>query len=81
MIKIIFQIKPGSKATAGLGLGVSRFADQGEHLNDEDKSIFDFCKDGNLVKLTELLNNSNINITDEDVKIFLVIWLMMYLKL
>jgi ankyrin repeat protein len=37
-----------------------------ENLKDEEKSLFDWCKEGNVEKIRELLNPDNINHQDED---------------
>ena len=39
-----------------------------ENLKDEEKSLFDWCKEGNVEKIRELLNPDNINHQDEDVR-------------
>ncbi|ESN96232.1 hypothetical protein HELRODRAFT_68450 [Helobdella robusta] len=60
------NLKTGSKAKTGLGLGVSKFVHQENDLNENNKSIFDFCQEGNLEKLNEMLKPSQIDDKDEN---------------
>ena len=68
----LLQIDSGViKKTSGLGVGVSTLASQEEDLTDDQKTIFDWCKEGNMDRVTTLLTRQksdvDINKTDENV--------------
>jgi hypothetical protein len=56
----------GTGKGGGGGPTVSVLARTEENLKDEEKSLFDWCKEGNVEKIRELLNPDNINHQDED---------------
>jgi hypothetical protein len=58
----------GTGKGGGGGPTVSVLARTEENLKDEEKSLFDWCKEGNVEKIRELLNPDNINHQDEDVR-------------
>ena len=39
-----------------------------ETLKDEEKSLFDWCKEGNAKMLDGLLDSENINLQDDNVR-------------
>ena len=68
------QIDSGAvKQISGLGVGVSTMNDHDDDLADHLKTIFDWCKEGNVVQVEAFLTNRksesvDINQTDENVR-------------
>lgn len=72
---MFLQIDSGVvKQSSGLGVGVSTLANQDDDIRDDQKTIFDWCKEGNIDRVTTLLSEKNeaisINKTDENVSKF-----------
>ena len=51
----------------GVGPAVSRLADKEEELAEEEKTVFDWCKEGRVDMLQSHLTPTNINTTDNEV--------------
>ena len=52
----------------GGGPVVSTLMNNDEVIPDESKNIFDWCKEGQMSRLTPLLSETNINSTDDQVE-------------
>ena len=57
----------GGGGGGGVGPVVSRMADQEEQLAEEEKTVFDWCKEGRLDQLQTHISHKNINTTDTEV--------------
>ncbi len=68
MAEEIFQAD-ADKNQGGMGQAVSTMANQEKELADEDKNIFDWCKEGDLAQVRKLLANTDINHKDEEVSV------------
>ena len=66
------QVSSGEvKNTSGLGLAVSTPARPEEDvIDDKHKSIFDWCKEGNMSRVRTMLQSADINAKDDMVGIF-----------
>ncbi|ESP04084.1 hypothetical protein LOTGIDRAFT_84139, partial [Lottia gigantea] len=52
--------------TAGLGIAVSRMVCEDDDIDDCDKTVFDWCKDGNVDKVKTCLNENTLNVDKLD---------------
>ena len=52
-----------------MGVRVSAMSNQDEEISDEQKTLFDWCKEGEREELQKILSNQNgdVNIKDEEV--------------
>ncbi|KAK3087153.1 hypothetical protein FSP39_002416 [Pinctada imbricata] len=50
----------------GSWVSVSTMQNPDEHLPDENKTIFDWCKEGNVQQIKTLLSNGGIKVNDSD---------------
>ena len=57
----------GEGGGGGVGPTVSRLADQEEELAEEEKTVFDWCKEGREDQLRSHLTPNNINNRDNEV--------------
>jgi len=57
--------KPVQKQTMGLAVSTLRGDDDDDVISDANKSVFDWCKEGNAKKMGALLTRENINSKDE----------------
>ena len=62
------DVERGGGGGGSMGLSVSRMADQEQELSEEEKTVFDWCKEGREDRLQSLLSPDNINTTDEQVR-------------
>ena len=51
----------------GSGRSVSTLMNSAEAIPDEKKTIFDWCKEGHIAKLSSMLTKTNVNSPDEQV--------------
>lgn len=57
------KVKPKS----GMGVGVSTMCSAEDFISDEEKSVFDWCQEGSLEKVTQLLiSTPDINALDQN---------------
>ncbi|ESO92875.1 hypothetical protein LOTGIDRAFT_84981, partial [Lottia gigantea] len=56
----------GGGDTAGLGIAVSRMVCEDDDIDDCDKTVFDWCKDGNVDKVKTCLNENTLNVDKLD---------------
>ena len=66
----------GGEGGGGGGVGpvVSRMADREQELSDEEKTLFDWCKEGREDRLQALLSPDDINAKDSQV-CFMILYL------
>ncbi len=59
------EVKPKS----GMGVAVSTMGVHGDDLEDDQKSVFDWCKDGDVARVKKILHGDgvDVHVTDEDV--------------
>lgn len=56
-----------SNTKAGMGFGVSTMCrEEEEYISDNEKTVFDWCKEGNVEHLSRLLANDSIDINQQD---------------
>ena len=58
---------------SGLGACVSTMVNDECDLPDDQKTVFDWCKDGNINRVTSLLKNTDVNQKDAEVKFYFMI--------
>ncbi|KAL4219040.1 acyl-CoA binding domain-containing protein 6 [Mactra antiquata] len=56
----------GGKQQLSLGVAVSTMMNPDDVIDDELKTIFDWCKDGNTKHVSRLLNHSDVNVDEKD---------------
>ncbi len=57
----------GGRGGTGGGHVVSTLMDEDEALDDESKTIFDWCKENDIPKLVSMITTTNLNSRDEQV--------------
>lgn len=57
----------GGKGGGGVGPAVSTLMNNSEVIPDENKSVFDWCKEGNEARLLTMVTTTNVNQLDEQV--------------
>lgn len=61
------KVRGQRSSAGGLGVGVSTLAGNAEEeLSDQQKSIFDWCKEGNIDQVRQLLSHEGTNINQMD---------------
>lgn len=58
--------RDSKSSKAGLGVGVSTMYNKESEINDSDKTMFDWCKEGNVEKLQGILSSSSASLNDLD---------------
>ena len=67
LILTVIQMDSGKvKPKAGMGVAVSTMANDEEELDDDEKTIFDWCKDGDGDKMNQLLKSRTVTINEKD---------------
>ena len=72
MCKVLVQTSEGGGGLFSVGAAVSTMSDK-EDIPDDEKTIFDWCREGNTDKVTLLLRNTDVNIKDENVSIYVIL--------
>lgn len=65
------QDKPSSGKQMSLGVAVSTMVNPDAVIDDELKTVFDWCKDGNTKHVARLLTDNSINIDEKDSEVVL----------
>ncbi|XP_072014480.1 acyl-CoA-binding domain-containing protein 6-like [Amphiura filiformis] len=69
-VSAIHEIDPewtSQNTTSGMGFGVSTMCrEEEDHISDDDKTLFDWCKEGNAEQLSRLLANVDVDINKQD---------------
>lgn len=68
LILLLFQMerKEVKSAKSGMGVAVSTLHNADDPLADEQKTIFDWLKEGNILKVTQLLNKTKEDLNEVD---------------
>ena len=69
-------------AKAGMGIAVSTLCNSEEHLADNEKTVFDWCAEQNVKKVTGFLTDKkvNVNCKNKDVSCNTAKWHRIMLK-
>ncbi|CAH1787461.1 unnamed protein product [Owenia fusiformis] len=54
------------KKSIGMGVAVSTMSSPDEHIEDKDKTVFEWCAEGNVEQVAELLEKKNVKINGKD---------------
>jgi hypothetical protein len=49
-----------------LGVAVSTMMNTDKNIDDKLKTIFDWCKDGDTKRVSQILDNNNVNVDEKD---------------
>ena len=71
---LIFYVLKVSKSTeksssgkqVTLGVAVSTMMNPDKKIDDDLKTVFDWCKDGDIKRVSQILDNNNVNVDEKD---------------
>ena len=61
------DVRKTDEGRGGVGPVVSTLMNSVEDIPDEEKNIFDWCKDGQVAKVAAVVTRNNVNTLDEEV--------------